>query len=239
MSKKEKGTAENVKGKLSVKYDRSFIINEKTAFSVREEYKTLRTNVLLSIPSEGCKIIGITSAQPLEGKSINCLNIAITFAQMEARVLLIDCDLRVPSQARLLGMDAIPGISNALVGMNTIKEVIRKTDYPKVDVILSGNIPPNPTEILGSDNMSKIIEELSRNYDYILIDLPPVNIVADTIIMSKHLSGLLFVIRSAVSGRDSVIEAIKKLELAKANIIGILLTCAKSKSKKYHYHYSS
>ncbi len=233
MKKTEKDLKKNQNKKLSESHDRSFIINNSTAFFIKEEYKTLRTNIMFSIPSEGCRIIGITSAQPFEGKSINSLNLAITFAQMEARVLLIDCDLRVPSQARLTGMDAAPGISNVLAGMSTIDQAVRKTGYSNVDVLLSGDIPPNPTELLSSERMSKIIEKLSQKYDYIFLDLPPINIVADAVIVSKYLSGLLLVIRSSVSKRGSVAEAIRKLELAKANIIGVLLTCVNIKKTPY------
>lgn len=231
MSKSKRSFSQKINTKLSAFHDRSLIINEKTAFSVREEYKTLRTNILFSIPSEGCKVIGVTSAQPLEGKSINCLNLAITFAEMDARVLLMDCDLRLPSQARLLALDAIPGISNVLVGMNTVEEAIQKTGYSGVDVLLSGDIPPNPAELLGSENMQNLIAELSQKYEYIFIDLPPVNIVTDAIVMSNYLSGMIFIVRAAFSKRDSVIKAIGKLELADANIIGVVLTGVKCKTR--------
>lgn len=240
MSRKGRDSWKKQYGKLSEANDRSFIINENSDFCVIEEYKTLRTNIVLSFPSEGCRMIGITSAQPDEGKSTNCLNLAITFAQMEARVLLIDCDLRIPSQARLIGMKATPGISNVLVGMCTVEEAIRETEYPGVDVLLSGDIPPNPSELLGSEKMEKILADLSQKYDYILIDLPPVNIVADTVILSKYMSGVLLVVRLRISSRDSVAEAIKKLELAKTNIIGVLLAGMKNKKlltgryKKYY-----
>ncbi len=226
--------------------DRSLIINENTSFSIKEEYKTLRTNVLFSFPSAGCKVIGISSALPLEGKSINCLNLAITFAQTNVRVLLIDCDMRMPSQASLFAFDATPGISNVLIGMNTLEEAIRKTEFSNVDVLLSGDIPPNPSELIGSESMSKLINELSKHYDYIFVDLPPINVVSDTAIMSKYLSGLILVVRSAASKRENVIKAISKLELANTNIIGVLLTCVKNKplfDKKYknyrkYYKYS-
>jgi len=214
----------------SVIHDRNFIVNEKTAFSTIEEYKTLRTNIMFSIPSAGCKIIGISSAEPMEGKSINCLNLAITFAQTNTRILLIDCDLRLPRMASLFALDAIPGISNVLVGMSTIKESIKKTTYSGLDVILSGDIPPNPSELLGSDNMGKIMEELSNNYDYIFIDLPPINVVADAVVVSKYLSGLILVVRAETSKRDNVMRAISQLELAGANIIGVVLNGVKSKT---------
>lgn len=213
---------------LVVLHDRSLIINENTSFSVKEEYKTLRTSVLFSFPSSGCKVIGISSAEPLEGKSTNCLNLAITFAQTNSRVLLMDCDLRLPSQARLVNLNAIPGISNILVGMNTAEQAVQKTDFPNLQVLLSGNIPPNPSELIGSEAMGKLIEELSKNYDYIFVDLPPINVVVDTVVMSKYLSGLILVVRAVESKRESIIKALNKLELSDANIIGIILNGVKS-----------
>lgn len=223
--------AENLNEKISIHSKRQLIIGENTAFFVKEEYKTLRTNILLSIPSEGCKIIGITSAEPNEGKSLNCLNLAITFAQTEAKVLIIDCDLRIPNQARLMGMEAVPGLSNVLVGMNALDEIIRKTEFSNLDAVFAGDIPPNPSELLGSANMAGVMGELSAQYDYIFVDLPPVNIVADTMVMSKYLSGIVFVVRSGISKRDSVSEALGRLEMAKANILGILLTGVKEKPR--------
>lgn len=217
---------------LGENHDRSLIINENTPFSVKEEYKTLRTNILFSFPSSGCKIIGISSAEPLEGKSTNCLNLAITFAQINARVLLMDCDFRRPNQARLVDLDAIPGISNILVGMNNAEQAVRKTGLSNLNVLLSGNIPPNPSELISSEAMGRLIEELSEDYDYIFVDLPPINIVADTAAMSKYLSGLILVIRAGESKRESVKKALSKLELAKTNIIGIILNGVKS---NFHY----
>jgi len=229
MSKRSGDSLKKARTNLAMLHDRSLIINENTSFSIKEEYKTLRTNVLFSFPSSACKVIGISSAQPFEGKSINCLNLAIAFAQTSAHVLLIDCDLRLPSQAWLLDLDSIPGLSNVLVGMNTEAEAIQKTKYSGVDVLLSGDIPPNPSELIGSESMGKLIEKLSRNYDYIFVDLPPINVVADTAVMSKYLSGLILVVRAVVSTRESVIKAISKLELVNANIIGVILTGVKKK----------
>ena len=230
MAGKKKAAKAEADKQRSILHDRSFILNEQTVFAVMEEYKTLRTNIMLSSHSDGCRIIGLTSAQPFEGKSINCLNLAIVFAQTGAKVLLIDCDLRMPNQARLTGLPGTPGVSNVLAGMNTLEEAVRKTRYSGVDVITSGDLPPSPTELLGSYKMQAMLKALSAQYDYIFIDLPPANVVADAIIMSGYLSGILLVVRSAFSRRAGVIEAIERLELAKANIIGILLTRAKYKS---------
>lgn len=230
MSKIVSASSEKRRNNSSILRDRRFIINEKSAFAITEEYKTLRTNIMFSIPKNGCKVIGISSAEPMEGKSINCLNTAITFAQTNARVLLIDCDLRLPRLGSLVAIDSIPGISNILVGMNTIEESIHKTQFSGLDVLLSGDIPPNPSELLGSDSMGNLIKELSQNYDYIFVDLPPINVVADASVMSKYLSGMVFVVRASISKRDTTLKAINKLELADANIIGIILNGVKSKS---------
>lgn len=230
MSKIVSASSSKRRTNSSIMLDRTFIINEKTAFSITEEYKTLRTNIMFSIPSDGCKIIGISSAEPMEGKSINCLNLAITFAQTNTRVLLIDCDLRLPKQASLVAMEAIPGISNVLVGMSTIKEAIQKTSYTSLDVMLSGDIPPNPSELLGSESMKKVINELSQNYDYIFMDLPPINVVADAAVVSKYLSGVVLVVRAIVSKRDNVVKAINQLELSGTKIIGIVLNGVNNKT---------
>ncbi len=230
MSKFSRASSSKRYSNASIRHDRRFIINEDTPFSITEEYKTLRTNIMFSIPSDGCKVIGIASAEPMEGKSTNCLNLAITFAQTNKRVLIIDCDLRLPWLATLMTKEAIPGISNVLVGMSSIEEAVKKTSYPGLDAILSGEIPPNPSELLGSDSMRRTIGELSRNYDYIFIDLPPINIVADAAIMSKNLSGLVIVVRAETSKSDNLKKAIGHLDLVNANIIGIILNGVKAKS---------
>lgn len=231
MGKIVRASPEKRQSNFSALRDKSFILNETTPFFIKEEYKTLRTNVMFSIPSEGCKVIGVSSAQTMEGKSINCLNLAIAFAQTDARVLLMDCDLRLPRQSSLIGLDAIPGVSNILVGMNKYTEAIKKTELYGLDVILSGDIPPNPSELLASDNMDKLINQLKQQYDYIFIDLPPINLVADTSIVSKFMSGLILVVRASSTKRESIVKAISQLELTGANVIGIVLNGVQAKSR--------
>lgn len=237
MSKIVSASSAKRRTKSSVLYDRKFILDDSTAFSIKEQYKTLRTNVMFSIPNKNCKVVGISSAQPMEGKSINCLNLAIAFAQTNARVLLVDCDLRLPKQSSLVALNAVPGISNVLVGMNKVEEAIQKTGFFGLDVLLSGEIPPNPSELLGSESMGSLIKLLKEQYDYIFIDLPPINIVADATIVSKLIDGLILVVRAEVSKREGVQHAVNQLELAEASIIGIILNGVKSKSGaggKYH-----
>ena len=203
--------------------ERKHILSEKSDFYTREAYKTLRTNVTFSLTVEGCKVIAVTSALASDGKSITALNLAISFAEAGERVLLIDCDLRRPNQARLLDMKPKPGMSNVLVKLSDTRTAIQKSPHAGLDVLLSGDIPPNPSELLGSERMAKMLEELRQQYDYIFIDTPPVNVVADTSVLSKYIDGILFVVRQRESEKDSVLGAVAQLEFANAKILGFVL----------------
>ena len=199
--------------------------------------KAIRTNIAFSIPEDGCKVIAITSAETLEGKSINCLNLAITFSETGARVLLIDCDLRLPRIARLLTVVKTPGISNVLVGLSTLDEAIQQTQYHGLDVISSGDIPPNPSELLGSGRMQDVLEELKKRYDYIFIDTTPVNVVSDTLVLSKFLSGVILIVRSGISEKESIKNAVEQLKFVNANILGMIFNAVQEQKSKYHSSY--
>ena len=150
-------------------------------------------------------------------------NLAITFAETGAKVLIIDCDLRRPNISRLLDRKSSPGLSNALVGLTSIDSVIQDSGYENLDVIFSGNIPPNPAELLGSEKMGKIIEELSQKYDYIFFDTAPINMVTDTAIIAKWMSGIIMVVLYNSTDKDTIEEALKQLEFVGAKVIGFLL----------------
>ena len=199
------------------------VLSNKTGFQVREAYKSLRTNIIFSLPQDGCKKICVTSSIASEGKSTNSLNMAITFAETGVKVLIIDCDLRRPNISNLLDRHSYPGLSNVLVGLNKLDEVIQDSGYKNLDVIFSGNIPPNPAELLGSDRMGKIIETLSEKYDYIFFDTAPVNIVTDTTILAKWMSGVVLVVLQNSTDKDTVEEAVKQLEFVGAKILGFVL----------------
>jgi capsular exopolysaccharide synthesis family protein len=227
-------------GTLTKAQEQELILNDKSPFSLREAYNTLRTNIIFSVASEGCKVIGLTSAIELEGKSTNCINLALSFAETKARVLLLDCDLRRPNVARLLNLVAGRGISNVIVGLSPLDKVIRHVANKNLDVITSGDIPPNPTELLGSQKMQDVMRELSTRYDYILVDTPPVNVVADASIISKFMTGIVFVVMQGASERDSVTDAIDQLTFADAKLLGFLLNCALPKKRgrgKYYKKY--
>ena len=202
---------------------RARVLNDKSSFHVKEAYKALRTNVVFTIPHDGAKKIIVTSALAGEGKSTNCLNLAISFAQTGAKVLLIDCDLRKPNVANLLNIASAPGLSNVLANLCAIDSVIVHSDYANLDVIPSGDIPPNPAELLGSVAMQETLDKLSEIYEYIFLDTSPVNIVTDAAAMSKLADGILLVVRQGRTDKEAVAEAIKKLSFVDGNIIGFVL----------------
>lgn len=215
---------------------RRHILGPNSGFYTREAYKTLRTNISFSLPVDGCRKVCVTSAIASEGKSITALNLAISFAEAGQRVLLIDGDLRRPNLARLLERKASPGLSNVLAGMTTIEKAARKEIRPNLDVVFSGDIPPNPSELLGSLKMQALLESFSSQYDYIFIDTPPVNVVTDASVISRMLDGVLFVVRQRQSEKGSVLYAVSQLEFAEAKLLGFILNGANMDSSvRYSY----
>lgn len=209
------------------------ILNENSSFYVREAYKTLRTNILFALPDEECKKFCITSSMAGEGKSITILNLAISFGETGKKVLLIDADMRRPALARLLIEKATPGLSNLLVGLCTEQEAIRRDVYPNLDVLFSGDIPPNPSELLSSDSMAQFIEKMSAKYDYILVDTPPVDVVSDTCVVANFLDGVLYLARQNRAEKAAVARGINQLQLAGVKILGFVFNGVETYRKKY------
>ena len=187
---------------------RRHILGKNSSFYVQEAYKTLRTNIRFFLSGDGCKKFCITSGLASEGKSITILNLAISFAETGSKVLLIDGDMRRPSLARLLIENASPGLSNVLAGLCKPEEAIRKDVYPNLDVLFSGEIPPNPSELLGNHRMSRMLEHMSEIYDFILVDTPPVGVVSDVCVVGNMLDGVLFLVRQNSTEKDSVARLI-------------------------------
>lgn len=200
------------------------LLTENSNFFVREAYKTLRTNVSFALSeAEGCKVIVVTSSVQGEGKSSTAANLAISYAMADSRVLIIDCDLRRPKLSRLLQLSAQAGLSNLLVNPALLPTAILPGPVDGMDVILAGDVPPNPSELLGSSRMHKLIVALRERYDYIILDSPPVNMVTDAVVLAPQSDGVLFLVRANHSERGAVIHAVEQLEYAKAKILGFVL----------------
>lgn len=200
------------------------ILNKKTKFNVEEAYKTARTNIMFSLPTDDkCKKVLFTSAVPGEGKTTTCLNIAITFAQTGNRVLVIDSDLRKPKIHDYMGIDRKNGLSDVLGKFTTIDEAIKTSAEHNIDYISAGQIPPNPSELLLTPELSKMLDKLSEKYDYIFIDSPPVTVVTDASALSKLVSGVILVTRENYSSHDAISKSLEILSFADAKILGIAL----------------
>lgn len=209
-------------------------------FAAAEAYKLLRTNILFALPDKKkCRVIGVTSASSGEGKSTTTLNLCYMLAEAGERVLLIEGDMRLPTVSRRLKLRASPGLSNVLAGLCGIKETLQESGlHERLQVICAGDIPPNPSELLGAKSINILIEVLSGDYDFILFDLPPVTDVADALVASKMTDGMIVVVRQNYANRRALADTMQQLQYIEAKILGFVMTCASvGKGQKYYKRY--
>ena len=200
------------------------IISETTPFDIIEAYKATRTNIMFSLNSEkGCKKVVISSATSGEGKTTTCINLAKTFAEVGARVLILDADLRAPRVHQYMDFENKKGLSNILAGFDKLDDCIIKTSKENLHCITSGAIPPNPVELLSSDEMKELLAELDTRYDYIFIDTPPLNIVTEGLILTQISNGIIIVTRQKYTMYKMLDRAINSLKFANAKILGFIL----------------
>lgn len=209
------------------------------SFAATEAYKLLRTNIMFSFSDEGVgHVIGITSSIQSEGKSSTACNTAYALSEAGCRVLLLEADLRRPSISSKLNIARVPGITNLLVSRGDYREAVQQCSLaPKLDILTSGDIPPNPSELLSSNRMTKLMEQLKADYDYIIIDLPPVTAVSDALAISKHLDGVIMVVRGGVSDQQMLEEALRQLDLVNVRILGFIYRDMGTGGKKYGNRY--
>lgn len=232
-----KRSHQSVADSMTIEEKRLYILNDKTPFQIKEAYKALRTNILFSLPEEKSNKIIITSSLASEGKSTTCVNTAISFAETNKKVIIVDCDLRRPNIANLLDVPQKPGLSNVLVRMTDLKSAIRHNVRENLDVLVSGEIPPNPSELLDSVKMQEVIETLSQEYDYVFIDTPPVLAVTDTAVLTKYCSGVLLLAHYNQTDKGAVSEAVEQLRLANAKILGGIFNGIEADGEGYKYKY--
>ena len=213
----------------SNKYNRS----GNAEFFTVEAYKLARTNIALSIIKQGCKKIVFTSAIAGEGKTTTSCNIAAAFSKhLNLKTLIVDCDLRKPTVSKFFDLKNSPGLTNYLSGMNSLDEIIQVVPNTNLSVICSGIIPPNPSELLSSHEFSELLDELSNNFDYIILDTPPVNIVSDVLPVAEKSDGVVIVTFEERSNYVDIDKAIESLKRCDAKILGFILNGSKTKEKK-------
>lgn len=222
-----------------IRYEQQSMIGNNLNFAASEAYKLLRTNIMFSFADDEPKrVIGITSSLKGEGKSLTAINLAYTIAETGKKVLLMECDLRLPTISKRLKLNATPGLSNLLVGLNSADEVVQKgVMLDNLDIIPAGNIPPNASELLESSRMSYTIDKLAEYYDYILLDLPPVGAVSDAIVASKLTSGMVVVVRQDYASRAALAETMRQMKYVEAKILGFVFNSADDASSPYRKYY--
>lgn len=216
---------------------RNIIANENPKSPIAEQFRTIRTNLQFTTVDSELETMLVTSASPSEGKSITTANTATVFAQQGKKTLLIDADLRKPTVHYTFRVSNTSGLSNYLVGKQQVTDLARETDVENLDVITCGPIPPNPSELLGSNKMKQFIEEAKQTYDMIVFDTPPVLAVTDSQVLSNFVDGVLLVVRSKQTEKEAAVKAKETLEQAKANILGVVLNDQDLKSSNYYYYY--
>ena len=216
-----------MKNKNTQNQNKIINIMGSTDFQLVESFKALRTNLLFSLPvKEGvnCRKILFTSSDPGEGKTTTTANLAISLAETETKVLLIDADMRKPTVHRYFHMEGRCGLSNILSGMNKLEECMQQIpELPNLTVIPSGILPPNPSELLSSSAMDKLLQSFENHFDYIIIDTPPVNAVTDALALVNRVDGVVMVIAQGHCTVPGATKAVETLRFAKANILGMVI----------------
>jgi capsular exopolysaccharide synthesis family protein len=214
----------------------NYIINSNTNFHVLEAYKNLRTNLLFALSTSESNIVVVTSSEPATGKSYTCANLSVTMALAGNRVLLIDADMRKPMLHKLFAVDNLEGLSGLLSTTVDIKNNVHREVAPYVNLITSGVIPPNPSELLGHQRMQKLLDTISKYYDYVFIDAPPVNVVSDAMLLAKYSAGVLVVARQRQTTVDELQAVIDKYDEIDSNILGVVVTDVSRSGHRYGVH---
>jgi polysaccharide biosynthesis transport protein len=203
--------------------------------SIAESYRQLRTSLLLSSAGHPPRTLLFTSSQPAEGKTTTSVNTAISLAQTGSAVLILDADLRRPSVHKIFGIRNSAGLSNYLTGEADLTTLIQ-VSMPNLYVLPVGPIPPNPAELLGSTKMKQVIETLAANFDYVIVDSPPVSSFADSLILSSLVEGVIIVVKGGVTPREMAQRTKAHLQSVGAKILGVVINQIKLQPHDYYYY---
>lgn len=222
---------------LKVIKENIFIVEKDPKSIAAERYKVLRTNIQYSSFDKKCKVIVITSSEASEGKSVISGNLSLCMAQEEKKVILIDCDLRKASLHKKFGIPNLFGLSDVVAGKMDLHEVIYRYNE-NLAILTSGNIPPNPSEMLSSKAFERLLNTLRESFDYIILDTPPILAVTDSQILSTKADGTILVVKAEKTKRDTVRDAVGYLKQVNTNIIGTVLNMVDIKRDNKYYYYN-
>ena len=227
-------------GKKYNALDPNLPLHKNLAFAAMEQYKLLRTNLGFVLPDGiNCPVIGVTSSVRGEGKSTTAINLAYVLAADKKKVLLIDGDLRLPSISKKMNISSVPGLTDLLVTYDVENlEQFRSDVLDSWYIMPSGQLPPNPSELIGSDKMKKLLDLLSAKFDYIILDLPPVSVVSDALAASRLITGMLLVIRESYTDKRELEACVRQLELSHVKVFGCVWNEAKESGVKKYMRYS-
>ncbi len=230
-------------------YSKSFVnsrggvvLGDGISFSATEAYKLLRTKIQFSFADDKkCHVIGVSSALLGEGKSITAANLAFSLSQLGKKILLIDGDMRRPSLANKLKVKKVPGLSNYLADKTPLEDIIQSTgkkfsDF-EFDVIAAGHNPPNPVELLASAKMTDMLDTLRERYDYIIIDLTPVEEVSDALVAAKFVDGMVLVVSQNYCNRHSFVNSVNQFDFVDSRILGIVINRVVESGRRYYGKY--
>ncbi len=216
------------------------VADASAPFNYVEAYKMLCTNFEFIAAAQDCKNIVITSTMANEGKTNISVNLAQTLSGYDKKVCLVECDLRRPSAHRLILLSRnTEGLTNVLKGEIELSKAIRKVENSNMSLLLAGSTPPNPSELLASDKMKKVIDELAQEYDYIIYDTPPVLLVTDAATLGKYMDGALLVVSHNKVEKNLVLKAKKNLDSAGVKLLGAVYSMYNAKTAETYSRYSS
>ena len=209
------------------------VLNKDSSFAMKESYNKIRSNLLFTAKGEKCPVYGFTSSEQNEGKTLNSVNVAKSLVQLGKRVLLIDADMRNSSVSKILNVKKSRGLSEYLADMDKEPNCIELGDG--LILLSAGKIPPNPAELLACNKMDALIESAREDFDFVIIDLPPVGVVSDALSLVDKILGYILVIRANVTKNAKEKETVSTLEGVDANICGFIFNAVDTKSADYAY----
>ncbi len=204
-----------------------------------EAFRSIRTSLVFTSDAASMRIVLVTSAQPFEGKTTTASNLAMVLAMSDARVLLIEADMRRPGLHKNFGLQNGVGLSHLLTNQARIRDAIQRTSDPNLFVITAGHVPPNPSELLASDRMKDLLKNLeSSPFDWVIVDSPPVLPVTDAVVLASYVSGIVFVLGSRMTQKRQAVRAVEMLRAVSPDAIGVVLNRVDLNRDKYYYsHY--